>query len=64
MKIKVILLLLLTILIIIFAIQNAEIVTLRLWFWVVDIPRAMLIVICIAIGIIFGLFLAGSKEKE
>jgi uncharacterized integral membrane protein len=64
MKFKLIIILIITVLLIIFAIQNAETVKVKLWFWQADIPGALLIVICIGIGILFGLLLINPKKEE
>jgi len=63
MKIKIGISLLFVILIVVFAIQNTEVVTIKLWFWEVNTPRALLILLCLVIGIFIG-FLVPSPQKK
>jgi len=55
MKFKIIIIILLLLLLVIFALQNTEVVDIKLWFWVAKIPRALLILLCIAMGVIIGM---------
>ena len=64
MKTRTIIIIFLTILIVIFALQNTEIVDVRLWFWKIQIPRALLIFCCLAVGVIIGLMIPASKPKD
>lgn len=64
MKVKTIIIIALTILIVIFALQNTEVVEVRLWFWNLQIPRALLIFCCLAVGVIIGLMVPSSKKEE
>jgi uncharacterized integral membrane protein len=50
----------------IFIIQNAEIVSLRFFFWNVDLPRALMLLSAFVIGTVFGAFLMQfvSKKKK
>jgi uncharacterized integral membrane protein len=64
MKAKTIIIIVLTILIVIFALQNTESVHVRLWFWSIQIPRALLIFCCLAVGVIIGLMIPSSKKGE
>jgi len=64
MKTKILIILLLIILIVVFAIQNTQIVIVTLFFWDIQIPKALLIFSCIAVGLILGLFIPASKKKE
>lgn len=43
-------------LLIVFALQNAASVTVRLLFWQLEMPRALLILVVLVIGIIVGWF--------
>lgn len=63
MKIKIVIIIIFLILFVIFALQNSEIVNIRLWFWEVNIPRALLIVLCLAAGIFIG-FLVPTLTKK
>ena len=53
----------LAILLAIFAIQNSEIVVIKFFFWIIDIPRAILILVCILIGLLIGLLIPRKKVK-
>lgn len=64
MKTKAIIILLLATLLIIFALQNTEITEVKLWFWGVDIPLALLIFVCFAVGVIVGIILPTAKAKK
>jgi len=64
MKIKTIIIIVLAILLIIFALQNTEVVNVRLWFWIIKIPRALLIFCCLAAGVIIGLMVPSSKKDD
>lgn len=66
MKLKIAISLVCAILVVVFALQNTEIVTIKLWFWEVQTPRALLILLCIVVGVFIG-FLApslSSKDKK
>ncbi len=47
----------LIILVMIFAVQNAAVVDIKLLFWDVEIPRSLLIFMMLFIGIVIGWFL-------
>lgn len=64
MKAKTIIIIVLTILIVIFALQNTDPVNVKLWFWSLQIPRALLIFCCLAVGVIIGLMIPSSKKTE
>ena len=64
MKAKTIIIILLTILLVIFALQNTEAVNVQLWFWNLQIPRALLIFCCMAAGVIIGLLVPSKKRSE
>lgn len=64
MKAKTIIIIILTILIVVFALQNTEVVPVQLWFWKLQIPRALLIFCCLAVGVIIGLMIPSSKKAE
>ena len=57
MKARLIFATVLLMLVAIFAIQNATIVEIRLLFWQVAIPRAVLIFLMLGIGIVIGWFM-------
>jgi len=65
MKTKLVVILVLTILTVIFVLQNTAVISVRLWFWEASISRALLIVLCLAIGIIIGIIIpSSSREKK
>ena len=63
MKFKIIVIILLSLLLVIFALQNTEIVDIKLWFWMVKIPSALLILLCIAMGVIIGMIASRCSIK-
>ena len=64
MKTRIIIAIIMSILLVIFTIQNTEIVNVKLYFWNPQIPRALLILICICIGIIIGVLIPGKKKNQ
>jgi uncharacterized integral membrane protein len=64
MKAKVILILFLLILLIVFAIQNMEVSKVRLWFWEIETPRAIMIFVCFTLGVIIGLVIPTGKKPR
>ncbi|PID91803.1 MAG: hypothetical protein CSA96_06870 [Bacteroidetes bacterium] len=64
MKTKTIVVVILTILIVIFAVQNTEAVNVQLLFWKLQIPRALLIFCCLAVGILIGLMIPSTRRKK
>ena len=62
MKPKIIIILLFALLIVIFSLQNAEIVQVKLLFWEMTFPRVLLILVSVSLGIIIGMFISGSKK--
>ena len=65
MKSKIVVIILLTILLIIFVLQNTEIVLVKFWFWDLSLPRALLLFVTFAVGLIIGLMVPTTrKEKE
>jgi len=63
MKFKIIIIILLSLLLVIFALQNTEIVEIKLWFWIVKTPRALLILLCITMGVIIGMISSKCSFK-
>jgi len=63
MKFKIIILLLLSLLSVIFALQNTGIVEIKLWFWVVKTPSALLILLSIIMGVIIGMISSKCNFK-
>jgi putative membrane protein len=55
MRFKIITIIALLLLLVIFALQNAEIVELKLWFWSVKTPGVLLILISVSAGVIIGM---------
>lgn len=64
MKVRIVILVLVALILVIFALQNTEIVLVKLLFWQASIPRALLILICIAVGVIIGLIVPSSSKKK
>jgi putative membrane protein len=64
MKAKIVIIVILTILLIIFVLQNTTVVSVKLWFWGLNIPMALLLFVCFAVGLIIGLIIPTSKNKE
>ncbi len=62
MKIKVIILL--AILLIVFVLQNTETVNVNFIFWDLSFLRALLLFVCFAVGLIFGLLIPSSRLKK
>ena len=64
MKTKVFFIALLTVLLIIFVLQNTEMVIVNFFLWDISIPRALLIFVCFAMGLVFGLLIPSSGNKS
>lgn len=63
MKIKIGIIVFIVILIVVFALQNTEIVNIKLWFWEVQTPRALLILLCLAVGMFMGFLVPSPTQK-
>lgn len=64
MKFKISILVALALALVIFALQNTEFVVIKLWFWEIQTPRALLILICITIGILIGFLIPSIKRNK
>lgn len=64
MKTKIIIIILLAVLLIIFVLQNTEMVLIKFWFWDLSIPRALLLFVCFAMGLIVGLMVPSSQKSK
>ena len=64
MKAKIFVIVLLAVLLIIFVLQNTEMVIVNLFLWDISIPRALLIFVCFAMGLVFGLLIPSSGNKS
>lgn len=64
MKTKVIIIILLAVLLIIFVLQNTETVHINIFFWDLSIPRALLLFVCFAFGLIIGLIIPSTRLKK
>ena len=62
MKSKIVIAVLLTVLLIIFVLQNTEIVIVNFWFWDLSLPRALLLFVTFAVGLIIGLIIPSTKK--
>ncbi len=63
MKTKIIFIIILTILLIIFVLQNTAPAAVKLWFWKLELPVALLLFVCFSMGLIIGLLIPGSGKK-
>jgi uncharacterized integral membrane protein len=63
MKIKVFIIVILAVFLIVFVLQNTENVVIKLWFWDLSIPRALLLFVCFAIGLVIGLIIPSSRKS-
>ena len=63
MKTKIVVIVVLTVLLIIFVLQNTEIVVINFWFWDLSLPRALLLFVTFAVGLIIGLMVP-TKRKD
>jgi len=63
MKSKIVVIVVLTVLLIIFVLQNTEVVIVNFWFWDLSLPRALLLFVTFAVGLIIGLMVP-TKRKE
>jgi uncharacterized integral membrane protein len=64
MKSKVIIIIVLAALLVIFVLQNTAMVEINFLFWDLSIPRALLLFVCFAIGLIIGLIIPASNRKS
>ena len=64
MRTKVIVIILLAVLLIVFVLQNTEIVVINFFFWDISIPRALLIFVCFAMGLVIGLLIPSSGKRK
>ncbi|HKK42887.1 MAG TPA: LapA family protein [Bacteroidales bacterium] len=64
MKFKIITVIILLILLVVFALQNADIVHIKLWFWSVQIPGVLLILVSVSAGIIIGMISLSIGSKK
>ena len=64
MKSKIVVIVVLAVLLIIFVLQNAEIVVVKFWFWDLSLPRALLLFVTFAVGLIIGLMIPASRKAK
>jgi uncharacterized integral membrane protein len=64
MKTKIVIIIVLVVLLIIFVLQNTESVKVDLFFWDLNIPAALLLFVCFALGLIIGLVIPASQNKK
>jgi uncharacterized integral membrane protein len=64
MKIKVYTGLTLLILVVVFIVQNAEVVNIRLLFWNISMSRSLMIFMVLIIGIVVGWLMAGHFNTK
>jgi len=63
MKFKITIIILLSLILVIFALQNTEIVEIRLWFWSLRTPSALLILLSIIMGVVIGMISSKCSFK-
>lgn len=64
MKTKVIIIIVLAVLLVVLVLQNTEPVNINFFFWDLNIPRALLLFVCFALGLIIGLIIPSSQSKK
>jgi lipopolysaccharide assembly protein A len=64
MRAKLIVITILALLLVIFAVQNTEVTVVKLWFWQMNMARAILIFVSFAIGLIIGLLIPTFSGKK
>ncbi len=64
MKTKIVIIIVLAVLLIIFVLQNTEIVIVNFWFWDLSLPRALLLFVTFAIGLIIGLIVPSAQKSS
>ncbi len=64
MRIRIFITIILVILLVIFTIQNSEIVSIKMFFWFFEMSRALLIIVCLCIGLLIGLLIPKKKAKR
>lgn len=63
-KLKMLLIIAFAVLVVVFTLQNTEVVNIKLWFWQVHTSRALMIVISVAVGIVFGMLIPSFKRNR
>jgi uncharacterized integral membrane protein len=64
MKTKIFFIILLIVLLIIFVLQNTESIKVDFYFWDLNIPGALLLFVCFALGLLVGLIIPSSGSKK
>jgi len=64
MRAKLIIITIMALLLVIFAVQNTEVTVIKLWFWQLNMPRAILIFVSFAMGLIIGLLIPTFSRKD
>ena len=64
MKSKIVIIIILAVLLIIFVLQNTETVIINFWFWDLSIPRALLLFVTFAVGLIIGLMVPSTQKSS
>jgi putative membrane protein len=64
MKSKIVVIIVLTVLLIIFVLQNTDIVVVKFWFWDLSLPRALLLFVTFAVGLIIGFMVPTSRKEK
>jgi putative membrane protein len=64
MKAKIFIIIALAVLLIIFVLQNTDVVVVKFWFWDASIPRALLLFVTFAIGLIIGFMVPSTRKRK
>jgi putative membrane protein len=64
MKTKIVIAVVLTVFLIVFVLQNTDIVIVNFWFWDLSLPRALLLFVTFALGLIIGLIIPSTKKES
>jgi len=64
MKAKIVIIIVLAVFLIIFVLQNTEVVVVKFWFWDASIPRALLLFVTFAIGLIIGFMVPSTRKRK
>jgi putative membrane protein len=55
MQRSLIIIIIITLLVVVFALQNSITINLKIWFWTVDIPAGLALIVTFAVGILLGI---------
>jgi uncharacterized integral membrane protein len=55
MQRSLIIIMIITLMVVVFALQNSMVIHLKIWFWTVDIPAGLALIVTFAIGVLLGI---------